>query len=523
MNNEVIAAMRFKIPNIDRVGLVLDISRILADQQINILSMELKLHVVFLEIEPPAAAALETAIAALRNTPGILDVLPIDLMPHQAKAEELKAVLSSVSEGILAIDQDARITQYNPAAQAILRIPMAQAIGRCLIDVFPGDIALHNALRSGDTFNHREIVIDSTGGHALISGRPVIDQGGHTIGAVAILRNINDVRELVHQLTGQLALTFDEIIHASPVMDAVVRAAKLYARNDSTILLRGETGTGKELFARAIHSASPRHDKAFVPINCAAIPDTLLESELFGYEDGTFTGGAKGGKPGLFEFAAGGTVFLDEIGEISSHLQAKLLRVLQERKVRRLGGSREVEIDVRILAATNRNLEMMLAEGRFREDLYYRLNVIPLFIPPLRERSTDITLLANFFLQRLASKSQQPLAALSANALDKLTAYSWPGNIRELENILERAISLTPGSILLAEHILLHPQQPHIPAMPVHGPGRTLAEIIDAAEKEALEQLLPLARSSRRLGTMLGLSHTAVLKKLRKHGLTSRQ
>jgi transcriptional regulator of aroF, aroG, tyrA and aromatic amino acid transport len=256
----------------------------------------------------------------------------------------------------------------------------------------------------------------------------------------------------------------------------------------------------------------------FVPLNCAAIPDALLESELFGYEDGAFTGAAKGGKHGLFEFANGGTIFLDEIGELSSHLQAKLLRVLQDGKVRRIGGKREIPVNVRILAATNRILEDMLMKETFREDLYYRLNVIPLFLPPLRERNEDIPLLARFFLQRFAAKLQKQVTIISETALRKLTAYHWPGNIRELENVVERAVNIVEGQVILAEHIILDQDIAQRTPGAVAG-ERPLDETLAEVERELLTKALTKHRTSRQLGAALGLSHTAVLKKLKKHGL----
>lgn len=509
--------IRLKIPNHDRVGLVLDISRVLAERQINILSMEVEINTIYLEIA--LASEKVEVISALRRIPQVINVYEIQLMPHQEKAEELKAVLCSVSDGLIAIDHETRITQYNPAAEKIVRLPYEQVIGRPFSDVFPGELPILDALRYGMVYNNREIVLEKPRSHYLASGRPIIDQLGRIIGAVAVLRDIGDVRELVHTITGQLPLTFDEILYTSSAMHRVVALAKTIAAGDSTVLIRGETGTGKEMFARALHAASPRSKKILVPINCAAIPDTLLESELFGYEEGAFTGAAKGGKQGLFELANGGTLFLDEIGELSAHLQAKLLRVLQDGKVRRIGGSREVAVNVRILAATNRNLEEMFTSGRFREDLYYRLNVIPLFIPPLRDRAADIPILAQHFLQRFATKLNKTVSAISETALAKLTRYHWPGNIRELENVIERAVNIINGNVILADHILFDQdccstRSNFVP------PGGTLEQIVDAVEREALAQALPRYRSSRELGAALGLSHTAVLKKLRKYGLS---
>lgn len=513
--------LRLRIPNIDRVGLVLDISKVLAARGFNIISMEVELNTIYLETQYSAETDRQTLLSDLRAIPQIVAVDEIDLMPHQEKAEQIKAVLASVSDGIIAINNKALVTHYNPAAEKIMRLPNKNVVGQRLDEISP-DLPLLETIKNGTVYNNREIVLEETRSHYLASGRPIIDQDGRIIGAVAALKDISDVRELIYTVTGQLTFTFDEILHASTAMHRVVTMAKAIARNDSTVLIRGETGTGKELFARAIHSASPRKNKMFVPLNCAAIPDTLLESELFGYEDGAFTGAAKGGKPGLFEFANNGTIFLDEIGEVSTHLQVKLLRVLQDGKVRRVGGNREVAVNVRILAATNRNLEDMIIKGNFREDLYYRLNVIPLFLPPLRERPEDVPLLAQYFLRRFAAKLQKPVSAISETALRKLTGYHWPGNIRELENVIERSVNMVNDATVLTENIILD----HDFVMPrpgINNAERPLEETITEVERDILLRALDKYRTSRQLGSALGLSHTAVLKKLKRHGLSLRK
>ncbi|HEY3426820.1 MAG TPA: sigma 54-interacting transcriptional regulator [Negativicutes bacterium] len=510
--------LRLRIPNVDRVGLVLDISQVLAARHININAMEVERNVIYLEIEQQQVSAKLGVMDALRNIPQVIGVFEIDLLPHQEKAEQLKAVLASVGDGIIAVDHRCIITQYNPAAEKIIRIPACHVIGKPIIDVFPPHTPLLNAVKYGTYYDNCEIILESTNSHYLTSGRPIMDQDGHIIGAVAVLKDISDVRELVYSITGQLSLSFGEILYASQSMQQVITMSKAIARGDSTVLIRGETGTGKELFARAIHTASPRAHQMFVPLNCSAIPDALLESELFGYKDGAFTGASKGGKQGLFEFANNGTIFLDEIGEISPHLQAKLLRVLQEGKIRRIGDNREIAINARILAATNRNLEEMISKGSFREDLYYRLNVIPLFIPPLKARKEDIPLLAESFLQRFAIRLQKPISTFSNSALQKLTQYHWPGNIRELENVIERAVNIVNDSVLLAEHIIFDhdytPQNCPLPLM-----NRTLDEIVAEVERETLVKAIRSHKTLRQLGAFLGLSHTAVLKKLRKYDL----
>ena len=511
---------RLKLPNVDRVGLVLDISKVLAARKINIVSMEVEPNTTYLELEGMSPTTSQEVVAALLAIPQVLDVIMIDLMPHQVRTEQLKAVMSSVSEGIVAIDASGIVTHYNPAAERILHLSRQQVIGNPLTKYLPVDLPLIETLRNGAAYNNREIVLEKTRSHYLASGRPIFDHSGRIIGAVSVLKDISEVRELVQSVTGQMPAAFNRIVNESNVMKRTLAMARTIACGDSTVLLRGETGTGKELFARAIHEASPRSSGMFVPINCAAIPDQLLESELFGYEAGAFSGAARGGKRGLFEYANGGSILLDEVGELSSTLQAKLLRVLQDGKIRRVGGTEEIDVDVRVMAATHRNLEELMSRDLFRADLYYRLNVIPLFLPPLRERPEDIPLLVDFFLRRFAARAKKPAPMIGEAAIAKLIRYQWPGNIRELENVLERAVNLVDGPAILVQHILVQEMSGLSRAEPQHSNDQIkLEDSVAEAERDVLSQAVKRYRSSRKLGEALGLSHTAVLKKLKKYGI----
>lgn len=512
--------VRLKLPNVDRVGLVLDISQALARWQINIISMEVEPNTTYLELADMPDPVRQAVVAALLSIPQVLDVLPIDLMPHQVRTEQLKAVMAAVSDGIVAIDATGTITQYNPAAEKILHLSQAMMLGQKLTEYLPEDLPLLETLRTGSCYNNREIVLAKTKSHYLASGRPIFDGVGRIIGAVSVLKDISEVREIVQSVTGQPPDAFGRILHESTAMKRVIAMARTIARGESTVLIRGETGTGKEMFARAIHDVSPRAGNMFMPINCAAIPDHLLESELFGYEEGAFTGAARGGKKGLFEYAAGGSILLDEVAELSSPLQAKLLRVLQDGKVRRVGGAREISVDVRVMAATHRNLEELMAQGLFREDLYYRLNVIPLFLPPLRERPEDIPSLVDFFLRHFAARMKKPAPTMGEAAMADLIRYSWPGNIRELENLVERAVNLVDGPIVRSEHFSVSLPSPAAKAPPqaVEKKPR-LEDVVAATEREALLQAVQQYPSSRSLGAALGLSHTAALNKLKKYGI----
>jgi formate hydrogenlyase transcriptional activator len=258
------------------------------------------------------------------------------------------------------------------------------------------------------------------------------------------------------------------IVGGSPALREVLRQLEVVAPTDATVLIRGETGTGKELIARAIHGLSPRQDRPFIKLNCAAIPSDLLESELFGHERGAFTGAVMR-KPGRFELADKGTLFLDEVGDIPLHLQPKLLRVLQEQEFEKLGGTRTQRVDVRIVAATNQDLPAMMAAKRFREDLYYRLNVFPLFLPPLRERREDIPTLIRHFVDKYARRMNRGIDRVSSRAMELLTSYLWPGNVRELQNVVERAVVLCAGDTLTIDEVWLHRDRTTPPVM---GAGR---------------------------------------------------
>jgi len=277
--------------------------------------------------------------------------------------------------------------------------------------------------------------------------------------AVAQRRLVAEYLFLKEELAARRGLP--EIVGTAPALKQVSLAVQRAAGSDATVLLEGESGTGKELFARAVHAFSPRSAEPFVAINCAAIPDALLETELFGHEKGAFTGAA-GRKPGKFEIADGGTIFLDEIGDLPLTLQAKILRALEQRAFERIGGTATIRVDVRVVAATNRNLRAAVAAGRFREDLYFRLAVFPITIPPLRERAEDILLLARHFVERFCREMNKPLMAVADDAQDALREYSWPGNVRELQNCIERAVILADGERLMAHHLNLRGREPAV-------------------------------------------------------------
>ena len=312
------------------------------------------------------------------------------------------------------------------------------------------------------------------------------------------------------------------IVTRSPLMLRLLEQAGMVAQSDVSVLINGQSGTGKEIVAQAIHNASPRHDKPFVAINCGALPEQLLESELFGHARGAFTG-AVSNREGLFQAAEGGTLFLDEIGDMPVALQVKLLRVLQERKVRPLGSNRDIEINVRIISATHRDLPKAMARGEFREDLFYRLNVIHLLLPPLRERREDIALLANHFLQKFSAENQRDMIEIDPAAMSRLTAWPWPGNIRELSNVIERAVVMSTGAVIFAEDLPAPFRQPVSKGGEVKAaqPGeRNLKEEIKREERRIIMEVLEQQEGNRtRSALMLGISRRALMYKLQEYGI----
>jgi PAS domain S-box-containing protein len=368
---------------------------------------------------------------------------------EQEKAELFRTIIDSLGEGIIAIDKSGRVNIFNPIAERIFQKPNSSVMGKYIGDSIPDD-----KLRCCLTDKFESEGVKNVGGRVVAIKRIPIKYNGEIVGAIANIQDVTQLQQfeqVVRQklnMKGLVAKTcLEQLIGSSQVMEAVKERVRQYACTDTTVLITGESGTGKERIAQSIHNLSGRKQGPFVAVNCAALPENLLESEFFGYEQGAFTGAKKGGKVGLFELAHGGTIFLDEIGEIPLVLQARLLRVLQEREVMRLGSDKIVPIDVRVLAATNQELIKLVEKKEFRADLYYRLDVLRLHIPPLRERIEDILELAKFFLNKFADLNSRTLQ-FTKGAISLMEKYPWYGNIRQLENMIERVTLLTKGSLI---------------------------------------------------------------------------
>jgi PAS domain S-box-containing protein len=368
------------------------------------------------------------------------------------------AILESISDGVFTVDLKWRVTSFNRAAEKITGIPRDEAIGRLCSEVFRSSMcetecALRRTLKSGKPVIGRSgYIIDAEGRRipVSVSTAALRDAEGRIIGGAETFRDLSEIEALRRELQGRSQI--GELVSRSPLMQRVFDVLPAVASSPSTVLILGETGTGKELLARTIHGLSPRRRGPFVAVSCGALPDTLLESELFGYKAGAFTGATKD-KPGRFAMARGGTLFLDEIGDVSPSLQVRLLRVLQERTYEPLGATRSETADVRIIAATNKDLMELTRTGTFREDLYYRVNVIRVELPPLKRRKEDIAILADQFIARFNRLQNKAIKGLTAEALSLLMAHDWPGNIRELENVIERAFILCKEGLIGIEHL----------------------------------------------------------------------
>ncbi|MDQ7096425.1 sigma 54-interacting transcriptional regulator [Desulfosporosinus sp. PR] len=446
--------------------------------------------------------------------------------------ELLFKILDKIHDVVLVIDSNTTIVYANEAYARILGVPVAKVLGRRLDKIEP-DAAAIKVLCNGRANNGADH-LDSLGIDVVGSTFPLY-KGKHIIGCISTFKNVTEVVELNRELQQtkgvadylkeqleqweQLPLSFKEYVGQNRnVKETLVLAAKV-ARTDSTVLILGESGVGKEVLAKAVHNASRRKDKPLIKVNCAAIPETLIESELFGYEEGAYTGAKKGGKLGKFELAHSGTIFLDEIGDMSLTMQAKLLRVLQEKEFERVGGSATVKVDIRVIAATNRDLEAMIAAGTFRKDLYYRLNIVPLNLNPLRERKDDLMALTKTFLDKFSREVGHELS-LSSQVVRIFQQYDWPGNIRELQNVLEHASIVCNGSLIEIRHLPGHVIPSNGEPLYIKDKHGDLKEAVAKVEKELILAALANSNNNRsKAMRALGISRRAFYDKLRRYGI----
>jgi len=453
----------------------------------------------------------------------------------------LYAVIESTQDAISVVDEGGNGILINPAYTKLTGFSEEAVIGRpATTDIAEGESVHLHVLRTKKPIVNATLKVGPMKRSVVVNAAPIMVDG-ELKGSVAVIRDVSEVMRLTEELENLKSVvkgfepkyTFDDIITNSPLMIQAVEQAQRVSSTPVTVLLRGESGTGKELFAHAIHNASSRHSKPFVRVNCAALPRNLLESELFGYVDGAFTGAKKGGKKGLFHEADGGTLFFDEIGAMDVSVQASLLRVLQEREVVRIGESTPTPVDVRVIAATNAPLEQMVASGKFREDLYYRLSVIPILIPPLRQRPEDIEVLCDYLVRKLSQSYGRFVEGVDEAVLGVFESYRWPGNVRELENVLSRAIINMKyhDRTIRVEHL------PHLEwgiGCPLEGMGneqpygidgpKTLQSAVRRAEIDAIARALEQVSYNRtEAARILGISVRTLYYKMQKYDFTDKR
>ncbi len=428
-----------------------------------------------------------------------------------------RAVMDAVTEGILSIDRNGIITYMNKSASKILLYDAKKAIGKHVTEIVDFRPVILDVLNAGKGYKNKEFIINSKRGrlHFVKSAIPIVDENGEIDGVVDVFREIKEIKSLVNQMVGaQAQFDLTDIVGESKEILEAKRQAVTAAHCFSNVLLMGESGTGKELFAQAIHNESSRACGPFIAVNCGAVPRDLIEAEFFGYEEGAFTGARQGGRPGKFEMAAGGTIFLDEIGEMPIDMQVKLLRVLQEKRVTRVGGNKTIPVDVRVIAATNKQLRREMEEGTFRKDLFWRLNVITINIPPLHQRKGDVLLLAGYFLRKYVK--EDGVCRLDEKTSEILENYSWPGNVRELENALERAVIFAENQVILPEHLPKNILNNHKKRISMYYHFGTLKQV----EEEAIREVLEFCRGNiSQAANLLGIARNTLYCKMRNYGI----
>jgi TyrR family helix-turn-helix protein len=509
--------MRIDVEFADRVGIAQEILALLAARRFNLTAVEVTPPHIFIEAPALTDPAWQDLSAALMRVDSVAAARRVDILPVARDRLHLDALLSAMADPVLLVDADGRILVANAAAAAMTGRPTASLSGAALGDLL-GDADLQRELVAASFRSApREVVLG--GQPCQLDVNPVTEADRVQAGGVLTFYAPHRLGERMHGLQAMPTDGFDSILGMSPPMRALKERAARVAPLDAPLLILGETGTGKELVAQACHQVSSRRDAPFLALNCAAVPENLAESELFGYAPGSFSGAQRGGKPGLIEMADNGTIFLDEVGEMSPYLQAKLLRFLNDGRFRRVGGEREIQVSVRVVSATHRDLPRMVAEGGFREDLFYRLNVLQLDMPALRTRGTDILLLARHFIARASAQCRKAEPRLSARAEAALLNQAWPGNVRQLENVIFRAVTMTDRTVLDAADLAVAsggaPEQ-----------SLAIADVedwqsaMDGFERALLERFYPLYPSSRKLAARLKTSHTMIANKLRRHGVS---
>lgn len=512
--------MRLEVLCEDRLGLTRELLDILASKNIDLRGIEIDVSgIIYLNCPEIDFEVFSELMAQIRRISGVMDVRKIQFMPSERHNTELVSLLANLPDPVLSVSLNGSIDMANHAAAALLETPLDELEGSQLNNYISGFNFSNWA--EGEISRKRENVVVN-GLDYTLEIVPVYIRGENSdesvlASAVVTLKSDNAGKSRIVFLPESNTIGFEHFVGISNRHKALMSQAKKLAMLDQPLLIEGETGTGKEMLARACHNRSDRASKPFLVLSCASMPDDVAETELFGHAPGAFNQGA--GHKGIFEQADGGTVFLDEIGEMSAHLQIKLLRFLQDGTFRRVGEEHEVHVDVRVIAATKQNLAELTEKSEFREDLYYRLNVLTLSIPSLRERSNDVSCLIDLFLKRYCQELGIEKPLLSEDTMDELAAYQWPGNIRELDNTVLRALTRLTDNLLTIDEF----QLPKVDSAVVNQVGvnldGSLDEIMKDYETKVLDRLYQSFPSSRKLAKRLGVSHTSIANKLRDYGI----
>lgn len=503
--------IKIDVHSIDRLGITYEILAPLAEMKWDLGAVEMHLHHTFVTIRD-VDVTLQDARDLLLKVEGVIEVNEISLLPTEFKQKQVRTLLSSLPNPIFRIDEHGMIEDMNTLAEDLW---YNSDMDQDYKNFFEG---LEGGLHKKDIYANPHQEINFLGKLYVAQFEPIYSEEPKTWdnGAIVLLNSMHQVGRHIAAVKGSLK----GLVGSSVEMSNVKKQVHRIALSDFPILILGETGTGKELIARNCHEFSPRNSASFLAINCAALAENLLESELFGYAPGAFSGASKGGKPGLFELAEGGTVFLDEIGEMSPYLQAKMLRFLQDYEFRRVGGVHNLKANVRIITATHRNLVEMVENGEFREDLYYRINVLQIKIPALRNRKSDIPELVHHFIEKAVLQTNHTKPQITEKLIQRLMDFHWPGNVRQLENRIFRAIVMSEDNTL-SEEVLFSLQNDSNTKKDAGGVNlediKSLDQAMQAHEHKILNTLWPLFPSTRKLGNRLGISHNSIALKLRKY------
>lgn len=514
--------MRLKVFCEDRLGLTRELLDLLVSRSIDLRGIEIdpigRIYLNFTQLDFDTFRAL---MAEIRLIAGVADVRTVNFMPSEREHRALRALLESMPEPVFSIDMKGKVELANPAAQALFNLS-EDKIHNQNAGALIGDYNFSRWLESEHTAPHSErVVIRSQDFMMDITQIYLEGENQHNapVGAVVMLKSTARMGRQLQNLSINDDTEFAHIVAASAKMRHVLEQARKLAMFDAPLLIVGDTGTGKDILARACHLRSPRGKQPFLALNCAALPDDVVESELFGHAPGAYPNALEG-KKGFFEQANGGSVLLDEIGEMSPRMQTKLLRFLNDGTFRRVGEDHEVHVDVRMICATQKNLTELVQRGEFREDLYYRLNVLTIIIPPLRERQQDIMPLTELFVARFADEQGVARPKLSNDLGGFLSKYGWPGNVRQLKNAIYRALTQTEGYELRPRDIVLPEFQVEM-SLGDEVLNGSLDDISKRFERSVLIRLYRIYPSTRKLAKRLGVSHTAIANKLREYGLSS--